>query len=51
MGTVKKGTKFSILFGLLGQSLLTGLVACYITSFGTDILGVSEIAMGYILLI
>lgn len=51
MGTVKKGTKFSILFGLLGQSLLTGLVAGYITYFGTDILGVSALAMGNILLI
>ena len=43
---VKKGTKFSILFGLLGQSLLTGLVAGYITYFGTDIVGVSALAMG-----
>lgn len=51
MGTVKKGTKFSILFGLLGQSLLTGLVAGYITYFGTDIVGVSALAMGNILLI
>ena len=51
MDVVKKGTKFSILFGLLGQSLLTGLVAGYITSFGTDIVGVSALAMGNILLI
>ena len=51
MDVVKKGTKFSILFGLLGQSLLTGLVAGYITYFGTDIVGVSALAMGNILLI
>lgn len=51
METVKKSTKFSILFGLLGQSLLTGLVAGYITYFGTDIVGVSALAMGNILLI
>lgn len=51
MDVVKKGTKFSILFGLLGQSLLTGLVAGYVTYFGTDIVGVSALAMGNILLI
>lgn len=51
MDVVKKGTKFSILFGLLGQSLLTGLVAGYITYFGTDIVGVSALAIGNILLI
>lgn len=50
MGKVKKGTKFSILFGFLGQALLTGLVAGYITYFGTDIVGVSALAMGNILL-
>ena len=51
MDVVKKGTKFSILFGLLGQSLLTGLVAGYITYFGTDIVGVSALAMGNIFII
>lgn len=51
MEKIRKSTKFSILFGLLGQSLLTGLVAGYITYFGTDIVGVSALAMGNILLI
>ena len=51
LGKVKFGTKFSILLGFLGQALLTGLVAGYITYFGTDIVGVSALAMGYILLV
>ena len=50
MGKVKRSTKFSILLGFLGQSLLTGLVAGYVTYFGTDIVGVSALAMGNILL-
>ncbi|MBR2995724.1 MAG: MFS transporter [Lachnospiraceae bacterium] len=51
LGKVKFGTKFSILLGFLGQALLTGLVAGYITYFGTDIVGVSALAMGNILLV
>ncbi len=50
-GKVKGISKFSIALGFLGQSLLTGLVAGYITYFGTDIVGVSALAMGNILLV
>lgn len=50
-GKVKGITKFSIALGFLGQALLTGLVAGYITYFGTDIVGVSALAMGNILLV
>ena len=50
LGKVKFGTKLSILLGFLGQALLTGLVAGYITYFGTDIIGISALAMGNILL-
>ncbi len=49
-GKIKGSTKFSIMLGFLGQALLTGLVAGYITYFGTDIVGVSALAMGNILL-
>lgn len=44
-------TKFSIGFGVFGQALLTGIAASYILYFGTDILGVSAIAISNILLI
>jgi len=43
--------KFSIGFGIFGQALLTGLVTGYITYFGTDILLVSSLALGNILLV
>ena len=49
--TVSLPAKFSIGFGVFGQALLTGIVASYITYFGTDILGVSALAMANILLI
>ena len=48
---VKKSGKFAIALGVFGQSLLTGIVASYITYFGTDILGVSALAISNILLI
>lgn len=53
METVKiKGiSKFSIALGFFGQALLTGLVAGYVTYFGTDIVGISALAMGNILLV
>lgn len=38
-------------FGVFGQSLLTGIVTSYIMFFGTDILGVSAMAISNILLI
>ncbi|MDE6203994.1 MAG: MFS transporter, partial [Lachnospiraceae bacterium] len=43
--------KFSIGFGVFGQSLLTGIVTSYILFFGTDILGVSAMAISNLLLI
>lgn len=43
--------KFSMGFGVFGQSLLTGIVTSYIMFFGTDILGVSAMAISNILLI
>lgn len=48
---VKKSGKFAIALGVFGQSLLTGIVTSYITYFGTDILGVSALALSNILLI
>ena len=48
---VKKSGKFSIALGVFGQSLLTGIITSYITYFGTDILGVSALALSNILLI
>lgn len=50
-GKVKGISKFSIALGFFGQALLTGLVAGYITYFGTDIVGISALAMGNILLV
>lgn len=49
--TVSLPAKFSIGFGVFGEALLTGIVASYITYFGTDIIGVSALAMANILLI
>lgn len=48
---VKKSGKLAIALGVFGQSLLTGIVTSYITYFGTDILGVSALALSNILLI
>ena len=42
--------KFSIGFGIFGQALLTGLITSYISYFGTDILLVSSVALGNIML-
>lgn len=50
-GKVTGISKFSIALGFFGQALLTGLVAGYITYFGTDIVGISALAMGNILLV
>lgn len=43
--------KFAIGFGILGQALLTGLVTGYINYFSTDLLLISSVALGNILLI
>lgn len=48
---VKKSGKFAIAFGVFGQALLTGIATSYITYFGTDILGVSALALSNLLLI
>ena len=45
-GKIKGISKFSIALGFVGQALLTGLVAGYVTYFGTDIVGISALAMG-----
>ena len=50
-GKIKGISKFSIALGFFGQALLTGLVAGYVTYFGTDIVGISALAMGNILLV
>ena len=50
-GKIKGISKFSIALGFVGQALLTGLVAGYVTYFGTDIVGISALAMGNILLV
>lgn len=53
MGKQKVGflTKFSLGFGVFGQALLTGLVTSYILYFGTDILGVSALALSNLMLV
>ena len=50
-GKIKGISKFSIALGFVGQALLTGVVAGYVTYFGTDIVGISALAMGNILLV
>lgn len=50
MKKVRGVAKFSIGFGVFGQALLTGIVTGYLLYFGTDILGVTALAISNILL-